>query len=41
MRSELLDEIHAGRCVNSLVWLGDDLVVATDRGVLCVTVPCG
>jgi hypothetical protein len=31
-------EINAGRPVTSLVWLGDDLVIATDRGVLCLTV---
>jgi len=33
-----LVEINAGRSVTSLVWLGDDLVIATDRGVLCVKV---
>ena len=35
---EPVDEINAGRPVTSLVWLGDDLVIATDRGVLCVKV---
>ena len=37
---EPLAEIDAGRSVTALVWLGDDLVIATDRGVLCVTVRC-
>ncbi|MGO8901858.1 MAG: PQQ-binding-like beta-propeller repeat protein [Isosphaeraceae bacterium] len=35
---ERLVEINAEWPVTSLVWLGDDLVIATDRGVLCVTV---
>jgi len=37
---ERLIEIDAGRPVISLAWLGDDLVIAADRGVLCVTVRC-
>ena len=37
---ERLAEINAGRPVKALAWLGDDLVIATDRGVLCVTVRC-
>jgi outer membrane protein assembly factor BamB len=35
---ELIVEINAGRGVTSLAWLGDDLVIGTDRGVLCVRV---
>ena len=35
---ERLVEINAESPVTSLVWLGDDLMIATDRGVLCVKV---
>ncbi len=33
-----LVEIEVGRFVTSLAWLGDDLVIGTDRGVVCVRV---
>jgi WD40 repeat protein len=35
---KLVHEIEAGRPVYALTWVGDDLVVGTDRGMMCLRV---